>query len=473
MKNLMRVRRERERPNSLWFVAVAILAVSGISRLHAQALASVAIGQDSTTPKAVESSPRLRLASVYDELRTSNPRIQAAEALARAASSRIGSAGLPPDPQVQFGWMNYELPSLKPMEVLGMKQLQLMQMLPLGGKLGLSRNIARARATAQGERARDAWWEVRAQAAMPFYELYRADQSLAVMRETLRLLGDIQAVTVAMYRVGSANQADVLRAQVEIAGMTEDTLKMQAMRSGMAERLNAILDRRQQSPLATPALPAFPKLVPSLDSLQQLAYTGRPMLKAGASDVSAAQSMERLARKELLPDLQMGVQYGQQGKAIIGGDMSSGGTQRMGSLMVGASIPIFARSRQLKLREEAAAMSQMAAADLASMLADTRGAVGERYADLNRSRRLAILYRNTILPQSKAVVASAFAAYRVGKVDFMTLLDDQMTAKKYRQQLIDLEAEEGRAWAELEMLTGTALLDPVAITAVAHPGDSK
>ena len=455
----------------LGLVVAAIVASATPGMLHGQAPAIGAKNDRFATAKAIESSSPLRLESVYEELRTANPRIQAAEALARAARSRISAAGLPPDPQVQFGWMNYELPSLKPMDVLGMKQLQVMQMLPLGGKLGLSRNIARARATSQSERARDAWWEVRAQAAMPFYELYRADQSLAVMRETLRLLGDIQAVTEAMYRVGSANQADVLRAQVEIAGMTEDTLRMQAMRSGMAERLNAILDRQQQSPLASPALPDFPKLVPNLDSLQRLAYMARPMLKAGASDVSAAQSMERLARKELLPDLQMGVQYGQQGKAITAGDMASGGTQRMGSLMIGASIPIFARSRQLNLRAEAAAMSEMAAADLASMRADTRGAVGERYADLNRSRRLAILYRNTIIPQSRAAVASAFAAYRVGKVDFMTLLDDQMTVKKYRQELIQLEAEEGRAWAELEMLTGTALLDPAAISE--QTGDNK
>jgi cobalt-zinc-cadmium efflux system outer membrane protein len=365
---------------------------------------------------------------------------------------------------VQFGLMNYELPSLKPMDVLGMKQLQVMQMLPLGGKLGLSRSIARDRAIAQDERASDAWWEVRAQAAMPFYEMYRADQSLAVMRETLRLLGDIREVTEVMYRVGSGVQSDVLRAHVEIARMTEDTVRMQAMRSGMAARLNAILDRPQAASVASPLLPGFPKDIPSLDSLEKLAYAARPILKAGASDLSAAKSMEKLARKELLPDLQLGAQYGQQTMPV------TGETQRMGSLMIGASIPIYARGRQLKLREEATAMSAMASADLAAMRADTRGALGERSADVIRSRRLADLYRNTIIPQSRAAVASAFAAYRVGKVNFMTLLDAQMTVNKYSQDLIALESEEGRAWADLEMLTGTVLVDLGSST---QSGDKK
>ena len=449
--------------------AALALVIPGIVAGQSPVIGST---RDHSVKATIASSTPLRLGTVYDELRKANPRIQAAEALARAARSRISSAGLPPDPQVQLGWMNYELPSLKPMEVLGMKQLQVMQMLPLGGKLGLSRSIARSRATAQGERARDAWWEARSLAAMPFYELYRADQSLVVMRETLRILSDIREVAGAMYGVGTGNQADVLRAQVEIARMTEDTLRMQAMRIGMAARLNAILDRPQDSPVGSPVKPAFPIAIPSLESLEQLAYAARPMLKAGAAELTAAKSMEKLARKELFPDLQLGVQYAQRGRAASGAEMSSGsagGTERMGSLMIGASVPVFARSRQLKLREEAAAMRQMATADLTEMRADTRGALGEAYADLVRARRLADLYHNTIIPQSRAAVSAAFAAYRAGKVDFMTLLDNQMTVNKYRQELVALEAEEGRAWAELEMLTGSALLD----SAAAYSGDDK
>jgi hypothetical protein len=41
----------------------------------------------------------------------------------------------------------------------------------------------------------------------------------------------------------------------------------------------------------------------------------------------------------------------------------------------------------------------------------------------------------------------------------MTLLDDRMTVNRYRQELFTLEADEGKAWAELEMLTATALVE--------------
>ena len=42
-------------------------------------------------------------------------------------------ASRPPDPQFQLGSMNFALPRLALMPVLGMNQLKLMQMLPLGG----------------------------------------------------------------------------------------------------------------------------------------------------------------------------------------------------------------------------------------------------------------------------------------------------------------------------------------------------
>jgi outer membrane protein TolC len=423
-----------------------LVALAGLTLAVAPSLSP-----QGTPPTRASEQGQLLLAQVYDVAARANPRAQAARASVRAARARIPAAKLPPDPQLQLGFMNYELPGLKPMDPLGMTQLQLMQMLPLGGKLGLSGDVAEARAAAEAERSVDVAWDVRSQVAMAFYDLYATDQSLVVVRETLRLLQDVRATAEAMYRVGEGRQTDVLRAQVEIARMTEDTIRMRTMRTGMAARLNALLDRAAASPVASPALPAFPTLVPTLDSLQEAAQDSRPMVRAGREEVQAAFESARLARREVIPDLQLGLQYGQRPGAM--------GLERMGSLMVGASVPVFARSRQLRMREETVAMREMAEADLAAMRADTRARVAEAYAGLTRARNLATLYQNTVLPQAEATASSALAAYRVGSVDFMTLLDNRMVVNRYRQELFRLEAEEGQSWAELEMLVGRQLFD--------------
>ena len=304
------------------------------------------------------------LGDLYSQTQRANPRASAARSLAVAAAARVSGATRPPDPQFQLGFMNYTVPRLAPMATLGMVQLQLMQMLPLGGKLGLSGRVAGAQASATDARAQDVVWDVRTQAAMAFYDLYSTDRGLDVARETLRLLADIAKTAESMYRVGEGRLTDVLRANVEIAKMAEDTLRMQAMRASMVAKLNALLDRDPAFHVGTPALPLFPDSIPARARLDSIAFGERPMIRGGLDDVSAADASARLARKEIIPDLVVGVQYAQRG-----GEM---GTERMGSLMFGASLPVFARDRQLKMREEAAAMQLMARADLANARRDAR-----------------------------------------------------------------------------------------------------
>ena len=400
----------------------------------------------------VRATQPLELGDAYRTARERSPRIAAARSLADAVRARTASARRPPDPQVQLGFMNYALPGLRPMDVVGMTQLQAMQMLPVAGQLGLAGRVADASADAQAERSRDVAWEVRSKAAMVFYDLYATDRSLSIDRETLRLLQDILRITEAMYRVGDGRQADVLRAQVEIARMVQDTIRMTAMRSAMAARFNALLDLAADTFVGSPALPAFPDSVPPMEFAVRAALADRPMLRAGERDLDAATVQTTLVRREIWPDLTIGVQYAQRN--------GMDGKERMGSLMFGATLPVFARSRQLRMRDEAAAMQQMFRAELLAMRAETQAAVVEAYSNVVRARNVAAVYRSTILPQAEATVASALTAYRVGAVDFMTLLDNRMSVNRYHKELVSLEADEGKAWADLEMLLGRELFDP-------------
>ena len=407
----------------------------------------------SAPPLAAQDSVRssVTLDSIYRLVRTASPRIAAANALTAAAEARIAPARRPPDPQLQFGLMNRSLPGFGLSDPLGMNQIQVMQMVPFPGKLGLAGRVAAERAEGQRARSADVAWDTRARAAMEFYEIYRIDRSIAVANETLRLLRDLGETARTMYGVGQGRQADVLRAQVEIARMDEELTRMKTERVAAAARLNALLDRGTDQPVGSVVLPQFPESLPPLDALVAEAQANRPMVRAGEADVRSADAGVRLARREIWPDLTFGAQYGQR--------PMPDGTDHMLSLMLGVTVPVFAGSRQLAMRREAEAMRLMASADLDGMRADTRGRVAELYAAVQRSRRLAELCRGTILPQSRATVTSSLSSYRVGGVDFMTLLDNQMTVNRYRQELYQLDAEQGQALAELEMMLGRELFD--------------
>ena len=406
------------------------------------------IGQRGGLPSADNA---LQLGSLYDTARLPSPRIQAAEAQARARAAQALTVTRPPDPRVQLGLMNRELPGFAPMDPLGMSQLQVMQMLPTAGKLGLAAEVARVRATGVAFQAAEVAWEVRAGVAAAFYELYRVERAVGIAFETRRLMENVAGVAEAMYRVGEAPQADVLKARVEVARMSEEIVVMQAMRQVALARLGGLLDRAFGDSTPPAVLPAFPAQLPSQPELEAMALQGRPMLRAGDAEVAAADAARTLANRELIPDVELGFQYGQRGGAM--------GTERMGSLMVGASVPVFARRRQLPMRAEAEAMRAMAVADLTAMRAETRARVGAAYAEWQRARNLQALYRSTVLPQARAAVDAALASYRVGGVNLMTLLDNQATVNRYAQELAGLEAMEGIALAELEMLMGRELFD--------------
>ena len=413
---------------------------------------AVVLAQDTA-----HANPALELRTVYQMAERDNQRIVAARALAEAVRSQAPGARRPPDPQLQLGVMNYALPEWRAMDAVGMTQLQLMQMLPVAGKLGLAGKAAELSADAEQERALATRWDVRAQAAMAFYDLYVTERSLEIDRATFRLLQDVLRTAEAMYRVGEGRQADVLRAQVEIARMAQDTLRMSAMRVAMRARLSATLNGAPV--LASPVLPAFTEPVPALDAVAAAGALGRPMLRAGQREVAAAAARTSLVRRDIWPDLTLGVSYAQQ----AGMD----GTERMGSVMVGASLPVFARSRQLRMRDEANAMQRMAQADLDAMRAETAAAIAEAHANLVRARTLAATYRSALLPQAEAAAESALASYRAGRVDLMTVLDNRMGVNRYRKELIALDAEEGKAWSELEMLTGRELIASVSTGEVA------
>jgi hypothetical protein len=217
------------------------------------------------------------LGTVLDAVARSNPRLDAARALARAARARVPGVTRPPDPQLQFGFMNYELPSLRPMDALGMTQLQLMQMVPVAGKLRLAGAVATARADAASTRIADAGLDLRARTAMSFYDLYAVDGALRVAMDTRRLLQDLAVIADRMYQVGEGRQADVLRAKVELARMQEEIVRMQTMRTTMQARLNALLVLPAGTPIGAPQLPIFPVLPPTLDSLTGIA---RPCSRA-------------------------------------------------------------------------------------------------------------------------------------------------------------------------------------------------
>jgi outer membrane protein TolC len=78
----------------------------------------------------------------------------------------------------------------------------------------------------------------------------------------------------------------------------------------------------------------------------------------------------------------------------------------------------------------------------------------QQVANAEQSLKSARLYETGILPQARLTVESALAAYRVNRVDFLTLLDNQMTVLNYEISYTSALSNYNKALAEIDLLTG-------------------
>jgi outer membrane protein TolC len=385
----------------------------------------------------------LRLADAQRTAREANPMLRAERLGALAARERIAPAGALADPQFEFGLENRMLKGFGTEDPMTMNTFRLSQMLPWPGKRTVARDGASALAEADSLAALEQEAMLSARVAMAYYETALADRTLGVMAETLRLLRGFQETALGMYAVGQGIQQDVLQAQVSVARMAADTMAMAGERAAAAARLNALLARTPDAPVLALEYPTVGDTLASVDSLAAVAFRTRPAIAASAARIVAADRAIAAAQRESYPDLEVGAAYQQRPRY-----------DDMMSLMVGVNLPIWGGSKQAPMRREREAMRAMEDARLQNLRNETWGELAALRARANRAVQLDRLYAAEILPQAKAAVEAAQSAYRVGKADFMTLVESQMTVNRYQTERLRLAAEYFGARAEIEALLG-------------------
>ena len=392
---------------------------------------------------ASPSADTLRLTEAIRLAREANPMLRAQHLRAMAATERISQAAAFPDPTVRFGLENRMLKGFGTEDPMTMNTLAVSQMLPWPGKRGFGRDAARSRATADSLDAVEAGAMLTARVTELYAMIAGTDRSLVVMRQTLQLLRSFQETATSMYSVGQGIQQDVLQAQVSVARMSADVAVMEQERIAAAARFNATLARAPDASVGALELPTELAGLAPLDSLAQLAYGRRPALAAAQARIQATATQVQGARREVYPDLMLGLQYSQRPRY-----------DDMGSLMLGFTLPVFAGSRQVPMRREMQAMQAMQEAEALDLRNETWARLAELRAMAERAQRLSVIYETTILPQARAAVEAALSAYRVGEADFMTLVESQMTVNRYAIERIRLSADYLTARAEVEALLG-------------------
>ncbi|MBI4194375.1 MAG: TolC family protein [Betaproteobacteria bacterium] len=413
--------------------AFPVLAVAGLLLVHQGAAAQSTIPIQTVVSEALN-----------------NPEIQAARKEREAAEQRIAPAGALDDPMLEAGVISVPInPFRFDREDMTMKMIGLSQRFPYPGKRGLRQEVASRDAESAGYGYQETVNRVAREAKVAYFDLALVIESARLVEKNKLILEQFLKIAEGRYSVGQGSQADVLKAQTQLSKMTDELIKLGRERPMFEAELIRALGRSSDAAVPLPETLQLREISLSLDQLREKGLQERPQLLALRSMIARAERSLDLMRRESYPDFDVRFSYGQR-------DRMPDGTRRpdMVNLTVAINLPVWRENKINPRIAEAQAMREQALSMYQAQRNDLAMKLRQQFANAEQNLRSARLYRNDILPQARLTVEASLAAYRVNRVDFFTLLDNQMTVFNSEIAYVTAMANYNKALAEIDLLTG-------------------
>jgi len=371
-----------------------------------------------------------------------NPELRGLRSRIGADRAKVPQARTMPDPMVGLSFS----------DVLNLDSsimFEAKQRVPWPGKLRLLSEAAALSADRTVTEYTEKAYEVAAAVKTAYYELYFVEKSIEVALANKDLLADFVTIAEAKYSVGFGLQQDVLRAQVAESRILDDLLKLRQRRAAVRARLNALLNRPPEAPLRPAADFTRHRVTLPQSALEQIARQRRAALKGNRLGIERAQVLRDLAVRNLKPNFEL--------RAGVAPKGAMGARDTTVSFGVMFELPLYHRTKQDRAIEQRAAEVEAARRAYEARETAILARIEDRLAALRRADREVELFRTGIIPQAELSLESARAGYQVNKVDFLALLDNQISLyndlRQYYRALTDYE----KGVAELERTIGTPL----------------
>jgi outer membrane protein, heavy metal efflux system len=385
-----------------------------------------------------------------------NPELKASESRWQMFASKVKQAGALDDPMVMLKVQS--TPARQPFvfnkDTQSAKVIGISQQFPFWGKRGLRRDVARFEADSYRWAFEERKLELTRMVKESYYQLWAVDKGLEIVSKNLNLLSDFITITELKYSVGQGVQQDIFKAGLEKSKMVEMQITLQQQRKSLEATLNYLLCRPGNTSVDPVADFTLPFITLSREQLNATAIDQRPQVKSLASLMEKAGASRRLARREFYPDFNLSAEY--MIRDAVSTEMATDPGDNMVSIGITFNLPVLQGKRQAMVAESTFEKA-MATEELNALKNSISYTINESLAQLERRRKLVDFYKGGLIPQAKQSLESALIGYRVGKVDFLTLLDSRMNLFNLERELNESQAEYMMKLAQLEAAIGSDL----------------
>ena len=379
-----------------------------------------------------------------------NPDIEAARKRVDVAAYRVPQAASLQDPM--FGVTAFPEPV---QTAAGQQEVSLTtsQRLPWFGKLATRAAAAESNTNVARAQLAAVELEVIEQVKRTYYELYFIQKTIRITEDNRSIMLDFVQIADSKYRTGKASQQDVLRAQVEVFDLDNKLIRLRQQIDSSQAKLARLLHISPDTPVRALEQTPGEQIPQDLERLYQQAIRDQPQLHAQLAAVQRDRRKVDLARLEYFPDLTAGVTW--IGVSAAGLSPVADGED---SLLLGFSVnvPIYRKRLDAGVRE---AESRVVAStrQYDSLRDRTAESVKDLYTRATSQYDLVKLFWHDIIPKSEQTLEVSQAAYQVGDVDFLTLIDNWEQLLRFQIVHTRLESQLQQTLATLERVVGGRL----------------
>jgi cobalt-zinc-cadmium efflux system outer membrane protein len=386
------------------------------------------------------------LARVFER----NPEIVVSELEIKAASARVSQAGRKPNPEFVAETENLSTFGGAALLQYAESTLQVSQRMELGGKRALRVSAAEKEVAVASSQMEVKKVELFAAASQAFVDVMTEQERAANQQELSRLARESHAIVVERVAAGKAAPIEQTRATVALATVLLEEQKRLQFLMAAKDKLATLWGGSHQD---IDTVQATFEIPPVSFELAASCLANNPELKLAAAAMdsqNAVLALELAARK---PDLTF-----------------SAGFRRLSQdqknvLVAGISIPLPVFDKREGAIAEARirldqTRSQQRAIEL-RLRASLIQARHEYEVAMLESKSLA----ESALPAAREAAAAVEEGYRLGKFDFLNVLDAQRTLAELESKAIDAVASGLKVAIELQRLSRCD-----ALTISANPG---
>ncbi|MCH9674364.1 MAG: TolC family protein [Gammaproteobacteria bacterium] len=383
-----------------------------------------------------------------------NPGLAALDAQADALDAMPSQAGALPDPVLSLNAMNLPTDTFNlDQEPMTQLQIGVSQSFPFPGKRKLKREAAEYEAQAGDARSAEQRNALQGAVRAAWWQVFAFDRSLEIVDQNKALMRDFVKIAETKYSVGQGLQQDVLLAQLELSRLLDREARLKGRRRSAQANLNALLDRppnRAVMIARTPPNVRLPEL-PAEAVLLDQAGESRDLLNVHRELLEAADSRLSLAKRDVYPDFRLGAGYGfRQGNDALRGNRAD-----FFSVMLSVNVPLYFGTKQSKAIDQRSHERAQRRYSLSAVLRSIEAEVTRHLADYDAAREQVLLLDTAIIPQAQQTVASMLAGYQVNKVDFLNVVNGQLTLYNAQINYWEALSQAKRSLAGVAAAVGT------------------